>query len=103
MDETQCYFDMVALKTIDFVGNKTIDLINSGHDKNRFTVVLTTAADGSILKAMIIFRNLKKVPKCVVPDNCYVAVNTSGTMDRDLMIGYIDNVVVPYLEDREGI
>ena len=39
MDETPAYFDMLDSKTIDFVGTKSVELLNSGHDKNRFSLV----------------------------------------------------------------
>jgi hypothetical protein len=53
----------------------------SSADKSRFTVVLSISGDGDLLKALVIFRGLKKVPKCAIPDNVAVVVNMSGTMD----------------------
>jgi len=50
-DETPVWFDMVNDKTLDFMGTKTIDLITTGHEKTRFTVLLTIAADGFCLPA----------------------------------------------------
>ena len=40
MDETPCYFDMCHNRTLHFKGEKAIDGLDSGHSKNRFTVVL---------------------------------------------------------------
>ncbi len=101
-DETPVYFDMVNPKTLDFIGSKTIDLITTGHEKTRFTVLLTIAADGFCLPAYVVFKGFKKVPKCPVPDNVIVNVNESGTMDRRLMIDYLRQVVFRYLYGRSG-
>ena len=93
---------MVNDKTLDFIGTKTIDLITTGHEKTRFTVLLTIAADGFCLPAYVVFRGLKKDPKCPIPDNIIVNVNESGTMDRRLMVDYLRQVVFRYLYGRPG-
>ena len=85
MDETPAYFDMLDTQTIDFIGTKTVDLLNSGHDKNRFSLVITIASDGVLLPIGVIFKGLKKVPKCIIPANVFVYVNNSGTMDGNIM------------------
>ena len=85
MDETPAYFDMLDTQTIDFIGTKTVDLLNSGHDKNRFSLVITIASDGVLLPIGVIFKGLKKVPKCIIPANVFVYVNSSGTMDGNIM------------------
>ena len=85
MDETPAYFDMVPTRTIDFVGTKTVDLLNSGHEKTRFSLVITVRADGSLLPIGVIFKGLKKVPKCIIPDGIFVYVNDIGTMDTRIM------------------
>ena len=85
MDETPAYFDMLDTQTIDFIGTKTVDLLNSGHDKNRFSLVITITSGGLMLPIGVIFKGLKKVPNCVIPQNVFVYTNSSGTMDGDIM------------------
>ncbi|PKC65937.1 hypothetical protein RhiirA1_394875 [Rhizophagus irregularis] len=46
MDETPVWFDMAGNFTIDNRGEKTIQIRETGNEKNRFTVVLTVAAGG---------------------------------------------------------
>ena len=41
MDETPFYFDILEKKTIELTGYKTVDVLHSGNDKKRFTVVVT--------------------------------------------------------------
>ena len=41
MDETPCYFDMSELSTIDIKGVQTVKVKTTGHEKLRFTAVLS--------------------------------------------------------------
>ena len=41
MDETPCYFDIPPSSSFDFKGVKTVKMKTTGHEKLRFTVVLT--------------------------------------------------------------
>ena len=47
MDETSCYFDVPRAGTFDFKGVKTVKLKTTGHEKLRFTAVLTTCISGA--------------------------------------------------------
>jgi hypothetical protein len=51
---------MPGERTMHFRGAKTVDIINTGHENLRFTVTLTINANGDILPAFLIFKNLKK-------------------------------------------
>ena len=61
MDETPCYFDMARDHT-SFKGFKNVDSSHTGGRKKRFTVCLAINLEGKMLKAMVIFHGLKKVP-----------------------------------------
>ena len=63
MDETPIYFDMATDTTYDQKGAKDVPVKTTGYGKMRFTVVLTVSAAGRKHKPMIIFKNLKSVPK----------------------------------------
>ena len=64
MDETPLTFDMPPNRTINDKGEKTITIRTTGNEKNRITVVLACAGDGSKLRPMVIFKR-KTVPKVV--------------------------------------
>jgi hypothetical protein len=98
-DETPVYFDMLNPKTIEFKGSKSVDLLTTGQTKTRFTVLLTIAAHGLVLKGYVVFRGLKNVPNCRIPDNITVNVNESGTMNKQLMLDYLRRVVDPYMRE----
>ena len=77
-------------------------LVTTGHDKTRFTVLLTISADGFVLNAYVVFRGLKKIPKCDIPGNIVINVNESGSMDRYLMVDYLRQIFKPFLNGRNG-
>ena len=64
-DQTLLTFDMPADSTIDFSGTSSISIKTTGHEKNRFAVMLACMADGTkLLKPYIIFKR-KTAPKNV--------------------------------------
>ena len=63
MDETPCYFDLPSSSTVETKGSKTVSIATSGYEKMRFTTVLAVSSDGGKLKPMLIFKNLKTIPK----------------------------------------
>lgn len=81
MDETPMNFDMPAGKTVNKMGEKTVLVKTTGHEKSRFTVVLTCMADGTKLKPMVIFKR-KTLPKQKFPKGVVVHVHEKGWMDE---------------------
>ena len=47
---------MLNSSTLDFIGTKTVDLINTGHDITRFTLILTISEDCKLLPIGVIFK-----------------------------------------------
>ena len=98
MDETATQFDMPRDRTLDLVGAKSIDVAHSGHIKDGFTTCLTIAASGLSLTPYVVFCNLKKVPnqtKCPNEHNLIINVSSSGFMNDQLQIDYINRVIEP--------
>ena len=73
------YFDLVPGKTID-------------------RVVLTVAADGSMLPPMVIFKGKCRL-KLTAPEGVVVSVQTKAWMDEDLMTEYLEHIWQPYVEE----
>lgn len=92
MDEVPCYIDMASTRTITFKGERTVDSIDTGHGKTRFTTVLCVGMGGQVLKAMIILKGLKNLPKVKVPKNIHLTHSISGSMNETLMHQWIDRV-----------
>ena len=85
MDEVPMYFDMPSSKTIDFTGVKTVMSKTTGCEKLRFSVALTILSSGRKLPPLIIFKNLKKVPKGKYPKDVVVTVAKGGSMTNQIM------------------
>ena len=87
MDETPLTFDMPPNRTINNTGEKTIKIRTTGNEKNRVTVVLTCAGDGSKLRPMLIFKR-KTLPKVANKHG----VQEKGWMDTERMKTWIEKV-----------
>jgi len=88
---------MSADTTIDQTGKKSIEITHTGHDKDRFTVALTVAANGTRLPAYTILRKVKKTPAVKVSSNIVLTSSGSGFMNTYLMKDYIGRVILPYI------
>ena len=68
------------------MGQKIISQKSSGHEKKRFSVVLAALDSRVKLKPMVIFKDLKKVPKEVKDrKDVVVAVSKGGSLTPELM------------------
>ena len=101
MDETPLYVDMPATTTIEYIGEKTVDVVSGGYEKHRISVVLTICANGSIAKTFVIMQKLLKAPKVNLPNNIHLSVSKSGFMDCRLMREYLNEIIKP-ITSRNG-
>ena len=58
MDETPLCLNMPGDTTVARVGEHPITIRTTGHDKGRFTVILTALADGRKLKPFFVFKGV---------------------------------------------
>jgi hypothetical protein len=107
MDEVPCYFDMTRDSTLSFRGSKNVDGADTGYRKQRYTICLAISLDGRLLKTMIIFRGLKKIPFVKHPNNkIVVAVSKSGSMDSSMAKTWMDKVFAnrgPYFSTTPSV
>ena len=74
MDETAYWFDLPSDTTVAITGSKAVPVKTTGHEKDHFTVILTSCADGKKMKPYIVFKGkgtrlikeLQKIPGVVV-------------------------------------
>ena len=92
MDETPCYFDMPESSTIDTKRLQTVKVKTTGHEKLRFTAVLSAGikitpneVKAVTLPLMIIFKNLVKPPSGNFLPRVMVQGIKGGTMTGELM------------------
>ena len=84
MDETPVFFNKVGNKTVNQTGEKTIWVKTTGHNKQRFTVVLACLADGIKLLPMVIFKRRTFPKKTKFPKGVTVHVQKNRWTDDAL-------------------
>ena len=82
MDETPVYQDMLPSTTVNKKGEPTILLKSTGHEKNRYTVVLSCMADGTKLPPMIIYKRGTR-PGGDFPKGVKLHWNAKGWVDEE--------------------
>ena len=70
MDETPAFFDMIPTKSICKTGSRECIVRTSGSEKIHVTVVLSAAAEGTMLPPMLIFKGKtdKTIKKLRIPE-----------------------------------
>ena len=83
MDETPMTFDIPSNKTVNTVGEKSVMIKTTGHERTHFTAVLSCLADGTKLRPVVIFKR-KTLPKTAkFPSGIIVKAHPKGWMDTD--------------------
>ena len=97
MDETACWMDMPGDTTVATTGTYSVSLKTTDHEKDHFTVVLTTRADGKKLKPFVVFKgkgtclmkDLQRIPGIIVK------FSANGWMNDALTVQYLDSIIGP--------
>jgi hypothetical protein len=91
-DQTPLTFDLPTNTSISSKGQKSVSIITTGNEKNRFTVMLACTADGGKLPPYVVFKR-KTMPKGVKwPKGVEVRVQEKGWMDTNLVRDWIKTV-----------
>ena len=75
---------------------QSVEVAHTGHDKSRFTTLISIVDDGTRLPSYIVFRKLTKAPNVNTTDNLEITANDSGFMDEIKMLDWVDRVLLPY-------
>ena len=92
MDEIPLWLDMPGDTTISRVGDRTVSIRTTGHDKGRFTVLLAAMADGRKLKPFVVFKGVRPIPELNQVPGVVVRLSRNGWMDEALTLNWIDSV-----------
>ena len=77
-DQTPLTFDMPVNSTVDAKGTKSVSIMTTGHEKDRFTVMLACLGDGTKLPPYVVFKH-KTLPKdLVLPRGIHVRAQAKG-------------------------
>lgn len=100
MDETPAFFDMVPAKSITKTGTKECVVRTSGGEKKHVTVVLSAAADGTMLPPMVIFKGKteRTIEKLRIPEGFVVKCQEKAWMDEHLMKVWLDDIWLEYIK-----
>ena len=91
MDETPLWLDMPGETTITRRGQRSVPLRTTGHEKARFTVVLSAMADGRKLKPYVVFKGVRPIPELNTP-GVVVALSKNGWMNEELTKDWVKRV-----------
>ena len=92
VDQTPLTFDMPANSTVDSKGTKSVSIMTTGHEKDRFTVMLACLGDGTKLPPYVVFKQ-KTLPKdLVLPRGIHVRAQAKGWMDESLVKDWLNSV-----------
>ena len=75
---------MPGSTTIARSGERSVPVRTTGHDKNRFTVVLSAMADGRKLKPYVVFKGKRQIPELQKVPGVVVALSSNGWMHEEL-------------------
>ncbi len=92
MDETPLWLDMPGDTTVSRVGERSISIRTTGHDKGRFTVVLAAMADWRKLKPFVVFKGVRIIPELTRVRGVVVVLSRNGWMNEALTIQWVDSV-----------
>ena len=91
-DQTPLTFDIVTNSTVSAKGVKSVPILSTGHDKDRFTVMLACLGDGTKLPPYVVFKR-KTLPKNLnFPKEVVVRCQAKGWMDETLVQDWLRTV-----------
>lgn len=85
MEKTVCWMDMPSDTTVAHTGSYSISLKTTGHEKDHFTVILLTKANGTKLNLLSFSKASKVCNKSLV----VVKFSNNGRMNDMLIIDYL--------------
>lgn len=96
MDETVVWQDMVSNTTVDNIGESTIRLKTTGHEKTKVSVCLAAEGDGTKLKPFIVFPGAKRESKALNDEfktKCAVGSSINGWMNEELTVSWVKGIL----------
>lgn len=79
-------FDMPSNTTVNLAGTtKTVSIVTTGHEKDRFTVMSASLGDLSKLPTYVIFKRKTLSKGSIFPQGIHVRAQGKGWMDEELV------------------
>ena len=101
MDERPAFFDMIPVKSICKTGSGECIVRTSGSEKKYVTVLLSAAADGTMLPPMLIFKGKtdKTIKKLRIPEGFIVKTQEKSWMAEGLMEVWAEEIWLKYVRE----
>ena len=96
MDETPVWYDIVFNTNVKRIDSQQIPMKSTRHVKVRVSVCLTRKADGTMLKAFIVFKGTKGENKALYDEfhrQCSVASSANGWMNKELTFSWCNEIL----------
>ena len=91
-DQTPLPFDMPVNSTVDSKGTKSVSIMSTGHEKDRFTMMLACLGDGTKLPPYVVFKG-KTLPKdLVLPRGIHGRAQAKGWLDESLVKDWLNSI-----------
>lgn len=111
MDQTPLNFSLQDGSTLNLAGERTVTVRGTGGGRDRTTVCLGVAADGSKLKPMMIFKGnptgtiaRRELPENPNRDDIALVCQPNAYQDEANMLQWIELCLAPYVADKpEGV
>ena len=78
--------------TISRVGERSVPIRTTGHDKGRFTVILAAMASGTKLKPFVVFKGVRPIPELMRFPRVVVRLSSNAWMNEELTLEWLDSV-----------
>ena len=92
MDETPLWLYMPGDTTVSCVGERSVAIRTTGHDKGHFTVNLGAMAGGRKLTLFVVFKGVRPITILSKVSGIVVNYSCNGWMNEELTVKCIDSV-----------
>ena len=92
MDETPLWLDVPGDTTVARVGDRSVSVRTTGHDKGCFTVILAAMADGRKLKPFVVFEGVRPIAELSKVTGVVVCLSRNGWMNEAITMKWVDSV-----------
>ena len=91
-DQTPLTFDIVTNSTVEEKGIKSVPVLTTRHDKDRFTVMLACLGDRTKLPPYVVFKWKTLWKKMTFPHGLVVRCQEKGWMNEELVKDWLNTV-----------
>jgi hypothetical protein len=77
-------------------GSRRVKATTSGNERTRLSAAFSSTASGLKLPIFLIVPRKTDLPDYEPPEECILKYKTGGTINNDVIVEYIDRVLIPF-------